>query len=87
MIKLYYLAKRARLDIFPALSFLDTRTTAPILQDYGKITSVLSYLAGTKEMCTILKPAADNTSAKTYIDAVYANHPGMKSHTGVVVTL
>lgn len=85
--KLYYLAKRVRPDLLTALSFLVTRTTAPTLQDFGKLTRVFNYLAASKGFGIVLRPGEGDVQVKGYVDASYATHPNAKSHTGVIIFL
>jgi hypothetical protein len=85
--KIYYLAKRVRPDLLTALSFLVTRTSAPTLQDYGKLERVLNYLASTKGLGIVLRPSTGELELRSYVDASYAVHKDAKSHTGIVVTL
>lgn len=85
--KVYYLAKRVRPDVLTALSFLTTRTSAPTLQDYGKIARVLDYLSGTRSLGIVLRPSEGPLRLHNHIDASHGNHPDMKSHQGVVIGL
>ena len=79
--KLLFVAKRSRPDILTAISFLTTRVTKPNVDDWGKLRRVLQYLKGSIQMRLTL--AADSmTILKTWIDASYAPHHDMRSHTG-----
>jgi hypothetical protein len=85
--KVYYLAKRVRPDVLTALSFLTTRTSAPTLQDYGKLARVLNYLSCTRGLGIVLRPSEGDLKLRAHIDASYANHHDMKSHHGMVISL
>jgi hypothetical protein len=84
--QLLFLCKRARPDIQTAIAFLCTRVQHPDVDDYKKLTRVIKYLRGTKNMP--LRLQADSLQvAKWWVDASYAVHPDMKSHTGGVFSL
>jgi hypothetical protein len=83
--KLLYISKRGRLDIQLPIAFLCTRVSCSTEMDWMKLKRVLEYLKGTlDEFCML---GADNiTMMKTWVDASYAVHKDMKSHTGGVVS-
>ena len=74
-------AKRARPDIEPAISFLCTRVSSPNVVDNVKLTRVLRYLQNTIEDCRVIGINNMDT-LETWVDAAYAVHPDMRSHTG-----
>jgi hypothetical protein len=81
-----YVKKRVRPDISVAIAFLTTRVREPDHDDWKKLLQLMKYFCGTKEMQLIL--GADGTGiVKWYIDASFAVHPNMRSHTGGGVTL
>ena len=81
-----FLCKRSRLDIQTAIAFLSTRVSQPDLDDWKKLCRLIGYLKATKNL--VLTLSADNTNLiKWYVDAAYAVHKDMKSHTGGVFTL
>ena len=51
---LLYVAKRARLDIEPSISFLCTRVSKSTKRDWKKLGRVLGYLKGTMHMSRII---------------------------------
>ena len=84
--KALYVMKRARPDISVAIAFLTTRVRAPDQQDWDKLSHLMQYLYGTKDLPLIL--GADGTGIiKWFVDASFAVHPNMRSHTGGAVTL
>jgi hypothetical protein len=84
--KLLFLCKRARPDIQTAVAFLCTRVKGPDTDDYKKLTRVMKYLRATTNMPLLLE--ADNINVmKWWVDASFAIHPDMKSHTGGVMSL
>ena len=84
--KLLFLCKRARPDIQTAISFLCTRVKEPDVDDYKKLGRVIRYLRGTNDM--ILTLEHDNSHIiKWWVDASFACHNDMRSHTGGVMTL
>ena len=59
---------------------------APDEDDYKKLCHVMRYLRGTIDMPLTLE--ANNMSiVKWWVDASFAVHPDMKSHTGGTMTL
>jgi len=79
--KLLWTSKRARPDIETAISSLCTRVKAPTVEDRGKLKHLLLFLNQTLDDRRII--GADNLSELyTWIDAAYAVHPDMRSHTG-----
>jgi hypothetical protein len=83
--KLLYVSKRGRLDIQLAIAFLCTRVACSTEKDWIKLKRVLEYLNGTLDEFLVLG-ADDICMMKTWVDASYAVHPDMKSHTGGVVS-
>jgi hypothetical protein len=84
--KLLFLCKRARPDIQTAVAFLCTRVKDPDCDDYKKLARVFKYLRATIDIPLTLE-ADDLRITKWWMDAAYAVHPDMKSHTGGVFTL
>ena len=84
--KLLFLCKRARPDVQTAVAFLSTRVKSPDVDDYKKLGRTLKYLRGTLYMPLVLE-ADDMQIIKWWVDASFAVHPDMRSHTGGVMTL
>jgi hypothetical protein len=83
--KLIYVGTRARTDILLALAFLCGRVRQPTEQDEKKLRRLLEYLRGTKDLA--LRLGADSlTKFMTWVDASFAIHPDMRSHTGGVIS-
>jgi hypothetical protein len=83
--KLLYVSIRARMDILPAIGFLCTRVSNSTEQDQSKLRRVLEYLKGTIDLEYTL--GADKMGKlRTWVDASYAVHPDMKSHTGGIMS-
>ena len=84
--KLLFVSKRSRLDIGLAVAFLCTRVSKSTHGDWNKLKRLLKYLYSTIDMPRIY--SFDNLVViKTWVDASYAIHPDMKSHTGGVISL
>ena len=84
--KLLYVSKRARTDIQLAVAFLCTRVSCSTEQDWKKLERLLQYLKGTLDLSLCL--GADSLKKiKTWVDASYAVHGDMKSHTGGAISL
>jgi hypothetical protein len=86
VMQLLYLSQRARPNVRTAVSFLCGRMTKLDADDYKKLTRVMKYLDCTVDMPLVL--AADNTGKVWWwVDASYAVHVDMKSHTGGTMSL
>ena len=84
--KLLFLCKRARPDVQTPIAFLCTRVKKPDRDDYKKLARVMKYLRGTLRMPLTLEANQANI-VKWWVDASFAVHPDMRSHTGGVMTL
>jgi len=79
--KTLFATKRARPDTCTPISFLTTRVREPDLQDWSKMSHLMKYLRGTKDMPLIL--SADGSGIlKWWVDGSFAVHPDMRGHTG-----
>ncbi len=86
VMKAMFLCKRARPDINPAIGFLSSRVKVPNEGDWNKLLKTMGFLKGTVN--DVLQLEADDTqSLSWYIDAAFAVHADMKSHTGAVFTM
>jgi hypothetical protein len=83
--KLLYISKRARIDIQLPVAFLCTRVTKSTEQDWKKLQRILQYLKGTINDVLIIG-AYSLTTIQTWVDASYAVHQDMKSHTGGAIS-
>jgi hypothetical protein len=84
--KKLFLCKRARPDLQTAVTFLYTRVQSCDEDDYKKLTHMLQFLRATKD--DFLKLSADSFHNMIWwVDASYAVHPDMKSHTGGAMSL
>jgi hypothetical protein len=84
--KLLFLSKRARPDIQTPVAFMTTRVKQPDKDDYKKLTRVVKYLRATPKLYLTLE-ADDTHIVKWWIDASFAVHKDMKSHTGGTMSL
>ena len=83
--KLLYVALRGRPDILLAVVFLTSRVAKATLQDQAKLKRLLEYIYGTYDLALVLG-ADDIQTTYTFVDASFAVHADMKSHTGGVIT-
>ena len=83
--KLLYVALRGRPDVLLAVVFLASRVAKATLQDQSKLKRLLEYLYSTYDLALILG-ADDIQTMYTFVDASFAVHCDMKSHTGGVIT-
>jgi hypothetical protein len=67
------------------IQFLSTRVKSPTEQDMKKIVRVRNYVSKTQGMYLRLK--TDDGRVRIYVDASYAVHGDMKSHSGMIITL
>ena len=79
--KLLYICKCGHPDIEPALSYLCTRVSKPTTEDEKKLFRNLDYLAITLDDVQIIG-ASSLDNLYMWVDASYATHPNMRSHTG-----
>jgi hypothetical protein len=84
--RLLYLALRVRPDILTSISFLASRVGKCTSEDWEKLQRVLMYLNGDPDLGIVLRPN-ESLSMYAYVDASFAVHPGMSSHTGGVLTM
>jgi hypothetical protein len=84
--QLLYVSQRARPVLRTAVSFLCGRLTKPDVDDYKKLTRFVKYLDCTVDMPLVLT-ADDTGKVWWYVDASYAVHVDMKSHTGGTMSL
>ena len=84
--KLLFACKRARPDIQTVVAFLTTRVSKSNDDDWKKLKRCLQYLHGTIDLKLTLS-AENMTIIKWWVDASYAVHNDMKSHTGAALSL
>ena len=86
VMQLMYLAQRGRPDVRTAVSFLTTRVVSPDDNDWKKLGRTLKYLNSTVDMPLTL--TADGSGIiRWWVDASFAVHEDMKSHTGAMMSL
>jgi hypothetical protein len=84
--RLLFAAKRARPDLQVAIAYLCTRVKSPSQSDYRKLTRVVKYLRLTISIPLVL--GWDGTGQLRWsVDASFAVHKDMRSHTGAVLSL
>jgi Reverse transcriptase (RNA-dependent DNA polymerase) len=84
--KILFLCKRARPDVQTAMAFLCTRVMSPDVDDKKKLRRLVCFLRHTKELYLTLE--ANNLQiVKWWVDASFAVHQNMRSHTGGVLSL
>ena len=86
VMKAMFLCKRGRSDVQPGITFLSSRVQEPNECDWTKLVRVLVFLKTTKD--DVLTLEADDTQTLTwYVDAAFAVHADMRSHTGSTFSL
>ena len=81
-----YIAKRARPDLQVSVAFLCKRVKAPNIGDWKKLGRLVQYVRATIHLSLIL--GSDSLGNMVWsIDASFAVHMDMKSHTGCCLTL
>ena len=84
--KALFLTMRSRPDIRLAVAFLCTRVTEPTTYDWFKLQRMMNFLYKTQTECLTL--ALDDSKKVTWsVDAAFAVHPDMKSHSGMTMSL
>jgi len=78
-----FLCKRP--DISPSIAYLTTRVRSPNEDDWEKLVRMMQYLKHTKNNRLTLE-ADESMVANWDVDASFAVHPDMQSHTGISVT-
>ena len=84
--KLLHIMKRARPDIEIPIVFLCTRVRSPDEDDWKKLQRVLAWIKCTIDETRFIG-ADDLKRLYTWVDAAYAVHPNMRSHTGGVLSM
>ena len=83
---LLFITKRVRPDIEPTVAFLITRVSKSNVDDWQKLKRVLIWLKNTIDEPRIIG-ASTLDELYTWIDAAYAVHDNMRSHTGGAMSL
>jgi hypothetical protein len=84
--KMLYVSKRARLDVSTAIAFLTTRVRAPDVNDWRKLSCLMEYLRVDRLHPLILSTNGSGV-LMWYVNASFAVHPNMRSHTGGGLTM
>ena len=84
--KLIYITKSKITDIKPAVVFLITRFIKSNVYDWNKLRRCISYLNQTVDDVRIIG-VINITDFFTQVDALYAVHPNMRSHTGELMPM
>ena len=84
--RLLFVAKRACPDIQVAVAFLCTQVSDLSQQDYKKLTTVIKYIRETIHLPLLIE--WDESGVLTWsVDASFAVHQDMRSHTGAALTM
>ena len=86
VMRLMFLAQRARPDILTAVGFLSRRCGKATSQDQKKLDRILMYLHSWPDLKMTLA-CEDELRVYGYVDASFAVHGDMKSHTGGIISL
>ena len=84
--RILFVATRARPDLLTLIAYMTKKVTNPTQEDGRKLLRALRYMADTSDMVLTLGYRGV-PSLHVYIDASFATHTDMKSHTGVLCTL
>jgi hypothetical protein len=76
-----YLAMQSRPDILYAVNTLSRKTKQPNLEDWEAIQRVLYYIVGSRDL-GLLFHSGEGIKLYATVDASYATHNDLKSHTG-----
>ena len=83
---LLYLANQTRPDILFAVCAMARKSKSPTDQDRQAVVRILQYIAGTKTLGLRLH-SGEGIVLYATVDASYACHPDLKSHTGCTLHL
>jgi len=83
--KLQWVAKRVAPQLGPSISFLLPRVQKATEQDAGKLDRVMRYMNANRERGIVIEPDADGLHLHAYVDASFAVHESMRSHTGMTI--
>jgi Reverse transcriptase (RNA-dependent DNA polymerase) len=86
VMRLMFLAQRARPDVLTPVAFLSRRWGKVTSEDKEKLERVLMYLNACPDLKMTLS-CDDELRVYCYVDASFAVHTDMRSHTGAVVSL
>ena len=81
-----FVSKRGRQDVAPAIAFLLTRVNAPTEQDWKKLLLLMRFLKKTQDDMPTYEMKGKMISIKWHLDAAFAVHADMRSHTGASLT-
>ena len=84
--KLLYISKQAQPDTSLSVAFLTTRVRAPDNDDWGKLSHLMESLMADKDQQLVLCGKNEGL-LMWYVDASFAVHPNMRSHTGGGLTM
>jgi hypothetical protein len=84
--KTLFLCKRARPDLQTVVSFLCKRVRDCDEDDWKKLKRMLQFIRATKDDYLTLSATSLHT-VRWWVDAAYAVHPDMKSHTGGAMSM
>jgi hypothetical protein len=71
----------ARPDTCTAITFLTMRVREPYKDDWSKLTHLVKYIRGTRDLPLVLS-ARRSGILKWWVDGSFAVHPNMRGHTG-----
>ena len=87
VVKMLYLAKRARPDCLTAVANLATRVTRCSVDDLAKLERLLKYVNETKDGAAVFEAGTKGIVVSVLIDAAYGVYPDGRSHTGSCVVV
>jgi hypothetical protein len=83
---LLYLAKQTRADILFAVCFHARHSKAPTKRHNNGVIRILQYICGTKHLGLRFR-SVNGIALTATVDASYASHPDLKSHTGCTLSI
>ena len=86
MEKIIFLCKRARRDILIGVASLMTQVREPDEDDGKKLSWILKYICGTRDLVITLESDGTGT-VKWWVDAAFTVHHDMKIHTGGMMSM
>ena len=80
-----FVCKRGRPDVQPTIAYLCTRVSKPNESDWNKLTRLMKYLNGSRELTLKLHAKGTLNVIKWSVDVSFAVHPDFRSHTGMTM--
>jgi hypothetical protein len=86
MAKALYLCQRLQPNLQTAVSFLSTQVKQPDINDWKKLSQLIKYIHGSKDLHLTLE-VDEFLSIRWWVDASFTVHRDKRSHSGGTMSL